>query len=357
MNNEQLLNEAVAQGIITDAQRQQMAALAPAMPAEPVEPADLATPAVPDTEEKIKGVSNLNEIFVTFGVMLLVNAATGLVGIFTQSTLATLITSIVLALSAAEYFFARKRFRLPVLYGAVSASIASWSLAYSLVDDAGFTAEMNKLLPQLAAFAMLAATTARFRVPFLMLPIGILLAVVVTTAAKFGFAETPLRLLLGAVGLTMLGLAVHFDLKDPARVSRWSDFAFWSYAIGSPLFVHSLFLSLLLDNARTSMDDVSWPLVTLLIVVITGIGLLVNRRALILSTLIYVGIVLFRLLESILDGQDDNGQGLWWATLFFLTLFLIGGYVVTLGARWAGIRRKVMQRLPAWPWLSRLPAW
>lgn len=335
-----LLDEALARGVISDAQRAELEAM--------------RTSERPGNDERIKSVGSFNEIFVTVGVMLLLNAATGLISMMLgSSAVATGMLSVGLTLVVVEYFHRHKRFRLPVIYGVISAGmgLGAWLRITTIGANADFF-DVSKgwemaLLPMLAALAVFIAGAARYRIAFMMLPIGVLFTVTATFAADHAVSETPFKLLLGACGLSLLGVAMHFDLKDPTRTTRMSDFAFWTYIVGSPLFVHSLFLSVLID-ANTIIGAGTWLLIAVLAASVSFIGVLMNRRALILSTMIYVGYVLFSALNHIPIGI---------ATVTLVTIMMIGLYIVALGSRWAQARRAIMRRLPAWPWLNRLPTY
>lgn len=342
MTDDKSLQDALAKGIIT--------------PEQMAEIEKLKATANTDPDEKIRSVGNLNEIFVTFGTMLLVSAVSGLAGIGQESPYVGGTVHTVFALAAACFFHARKRFRLPIIYGVISAAfslgitLSAW-LATHEADPI-----VQQLLPKALGLAVLIGGAAYFRIPFLMAPIGILLALLVTDGVRLGYHEAPLKLLLGAVGLSILAVAVFFDLKDPLRKERWSDFAFWSYAVGSPLFVHSLFIGIMVNSGFERLESVHlWLLMLVLIFGITLVGLLINRRALILSTLIYIGIILFRALAQLMGGPTSSSALLSYPTLLLLTLLIIGGYVVVLGSHWPKIRRRVFTTLPPWPWLSKLP--
>lgn len=66
-----------------------------------------------------------------------------------------------------------------------------------------------------ATLIALVAAAWRFRIPFLMLPIGVAFAVMVTVTSNWGEHHWSYRLALGLCGATMLGVALYFDLKDP----------------------------------------------------------------------------------------------------------------------------------------------
>lgn len=342
-NKTDLLDEALERGILTEHQRRQLAELEGAH----------AT----DHDERIKPVGTMNEIFVTFGVFLLTNAMGGMVALLVGAPLAAGILAAAISWCVALWFHRRKRFRLPIIYSIISAAISLGTTTFIALGGGANHSVFDQGVPlEVAlsalgvALAMLAAGAARFRIPFLMLPIAVLFTIMVTITVRDGQGDTPWRLVLGGCGLLILATAIFFDLKDPKRVTRWSDFAFWSYVVGSPLFVHSLFLTLLLQNDLKQWLNapVLWLTMAALALAVTVAGLMLNRRALILSTLIYVSIVIFRVMAGLSLGTP--------AILMLITTLIIGLYVTALGARWTRVRAEFMRRLPAsWTWTKRLP--
>ena len=356
MDNQEWLDEALSRGIITNDQRQKMAGISGEQKG--------------DSQERLKPIGTMNEIFVTAGVMVLFAGIGGLLAQLLHSALFAGVIDAAIAWAVALKFHQAKRFRLPIIYcclhaamvlamackwqlmgvGAPAVTPPGWYHPYGHGYIPHTTSLAESLVPLVVGGAVLAASAWRFRIPFMMLPIGVLFAVAVTIAARSADGTASLRVLLGGCGLAVLAVAVYFDLKDPQRVTRWSDFAFWSYVIGSPLFVHSLFLSLILNTGARFQLMLGGALsIALLAAAVSFAGLLLNRRALILSTLFYVGYVIFRLLAGVIALGGP-------ATMLLLTLVIIGLYVTLLGSRWAQVRRGVMRRLPAgWAWLSKLP--
>lgn len=332
-----LLDEALARGVITNEQRMQLASL--------------QQTEAPGSDEPIKPVGSFNEVFVTVGVMMLLSAASGVVHLMLGGAILTGMVSIAMTVAMAEYFHRHKRFRLPIIYGILSAGMALMTLMRVVLigkETAFFDIShgvMMAVWPMLAGLAVFIAGAARYRTPFIMLPIAILFTVMVTFAADHASSDTPFKLLLGACGLSILSVAVYFDMKDPQRISRSSDFAFWAYMVGSPLFVHSLFLSVLID-ADTVIGSGTWLLIAFMASCVSFAGVLLNRRALILSTMLYVGYVLVMVLKNTPMGISS---------VVLITVMLIGVYIIALGSRWVQVRRAFMSRLPAWPWLNHLP--
>jgi hypothetical protein len=341
MDNKSLLDSALERGVITPEQRLQLAGLAEEEKG--------------DSQERLKPIGTFNEIFVTVGVLMLFSATQGLVGLAIPTQLYQLIISAGLAWLVADFFHARKRFRLPIILLSLSAAHSiGFGVGTGLMGD--YQGLFSKNVPLVVTLSALGSSLIvlglfawRYRVPFLMLPIAILFTVIVTVAAKHGDSNISYQLVLGASGLAILATAVRFDLKDPERLTRWSDFAFWSYVVGSPLFVHSLFLSVILNNDFKVIMNGGWIFIAVLAAAVSFVGLLLNRRALILSTLAYVAFVIVR----ILAGLVGTGGGS--ATIVLITLFIIGLYVVALGSKWTRVRSRIMHKLPQKEWLKRLP--
>ncbi len=223
-----MLERAVKEGVITEEQRAQMEAIAAADPG--------------DSEERFRPVSNFNEIFVTIGAMLLTSAITGLLSLIMDSAILEAMVGGIVYVFAAEYFHNRKRFRLPIVVMALSAAFAFGTSVFLMIlaskgIDAYKATEAEYILPLITGMGVLALAAWRYVLPFLMLPLSIVFTMTVTYAAKVSDNTLSYKLLLGGSGLAILAFAIRCDLLDPERTKRLSDFAFWSYIVGSPLFV------------------------------------------------------------------------------------------------------------------------
>lgn len=327
-----LLEEAVARGILSDVQHAE------------IEKLHLSR-SKRQQDERIKTVGSFNEIFVTTGVLIACWAVASIMGIVLYNASLSTAFSLGLNIAVAEYFHRGKRFRLPM----VATSILAATTISAYVQDV-VAAMSHAGIGQVAGFAsvlpVLGVAATRYQLPFLMLPIAIMFTLAVTFSADLMPSALPLQVLLGGCGLSILAFAVRMDLRDPMRIGKASDFAFWSYVVGSPLFVHSLFLSVLLDE-KVIFGAFSWALIAIMALLISLAGVLLNRRALILSTMAYVGYVIFNVL---------NHTPMDMAFTSLITLLIIGIYIFLLGARWAPLRRALFTRLPAWAWLQKLPS-
>lgn len=338
----QLLEDALARNIISADQFQAMCAL--------LEPTINRNP-----DERFRIVSGFSEVFISIGLLMLFGAVSGILDLIVHDRAVASCLTAGVAWLAATYFVDRRRYLLPsifcCLYAAVAVGSAFWLMqGHTLHYMFGKIETLDLwefLLPLGGCFTILVLAVWRFRIPFLMLPLGILFTGIILATASWAQYSWSYRLLTEACGLLILGIALRFDLRDPHRVHRASDFAFWCYIIASPLTIHPIFITLLLQFGH-SIKTLSWPLalIIMLIACLFSVGaLLINRRALVLSTLIYVGYCIGVLVSNFTTS----------AWVFLLPLFLIGLYVVVLGTAWRGLRKKLMERLAPQPWFSKLP--
>jgi len=110
--------------------------------------------------------------------------------------------------------------------------------------------------------------------------------------------------------------------------------AFWLHLLAAPMLVHPIFASMGMLSGPTAPAQAA--LVILLYVGLGAVALAIDRRALMVSALIYVLYALSSLIES--TGMVDLSFG--------LTALIIGSALLLLSAFWAGARRWVVARLP-----------
>lgn len=202
----------------------------------------------------------------------------------------------------------------------------------------------------------------RFRLPFTLLLIASsLVVVVVTTAALFlperfnGRMSDALVLL--ACGLATFAVAMRFDLSDRLRVTRRSDCAFWLHLLAAPMIVHSLittvFFSVVPVGGARSLERAAsgavaaTTITTILIIIalLTLVAIIIDRRALLVSALTYLGAIIGLGITQTIGGQTN---------VFYATLLVLGILVLTLGVGWRWLRGLVMRVLPD-ALVNRLP--
>jgi hypothetical protein len=134
---------------------------------------------------------------------------------------------------------------------------------------------------------------------------------------------------------------MRYDMADRARVTRNTDIAFWLHLLAAPMIVHPIFALTGLNSAGAGVG--ATLVVLLLYAGLTFVALAIDRRALLVSALVYV---LYALQGLFAAGQVAAGFG--------LTALILGSFLVMLSAAWGALRHRLLARLPA-HWASRFP--
>jgi hypothetical protein len=150
------------------------------------------------------------------------------------------------------------------------------------------------------------------------------------------------------LGLMVFATAMWFDVSDPERTTRRADCGFWLHLLAAPLIVHPVASPLITHPlfGRTGID-VQQPAVVLVFALVAGLALLaliVDRRALLVAGLAYLGAAMGYGLSSLAGGNST-----------ILTLMIMGAMIITLGIGWREIRAGLMARLPDGGWKRHLP--
>lgn len=325
----------------------------------------------PEDAENLSFLASFNDIFLTFGILILMSGATLFLGWFLKAIVPLSLLAPVLALIMAsfswvmaEYFSARRRLLLPsmalavVFYFMVGSGVGAL-LAKFLVEGAGdiaLEAAQNGAqqgdLPEIffkkafdsSYLSILAGAAAalvfyiRFRLPFSLFLIAVSGALLFYT---FTFQNNEFNLsAIGAgavlfVGIVTLAFAMFFDARDPARRTIQSDNAFWLHLAAAPQIMLGMRFMIIGDSVESESGSSAMMLLALL-----GVGVLslaLNRRALIFSGLITFTLVVFSLVGN---------SGLSGIEVVALPLLIVGGSVVLLGAGWKTARNMVLQFFP-----------
>jgi hypothetical protein len=135
---------------------------------------------------------------------------------------------------------------------------------------------------------------------------------------------------------------MRYDMSDRERLTRRADCAFWLHLLAAPLIVHSL-ISLIVLNFIANTNAVNFAAITntvagaimLIVAVLAIIAIAIDRRALLVSALLYVGIVI----AYAIGGNWATRTGPDTSLVFFGTLVILGVFVITLGIGWMPLRR------------------
>jgi hypothetical protein len=146
-----------------------------------------------------------------------------------------------------------------------------------------------------------------------------------------------------AAGLAVFFLALWWDSADTARLTRKADVAFWLHLLAAPLIVHPVFSVLGVLKGETGVLQAA--IVVLFYLGLGVVSLLLDRRALLVSALLYVIWTLNALLERF--GVVNQNAA--------LTALVIGSALLLLSAFWHRARARLIRGLPP-AWAFRLPA-
>ncbi|MDV3457516.1 hypothetical protein RZN05_11015 [Sphingomonas sp. HF-S4] len=324
--------------------------------------ASRSTPTV--DEESFRLLSGFNDIFVGIASILIL-VAVGWIGFYIGGKIIGLdasegprqvgvavafggfgvsITSWLLA----EYFTRQRRMALPSIllllgfaggffvgFGAIWGANAPW-----ISEQLGLTNELQHRQLAGGIGVVTGIVTAgvtwlhwrRFMVP-ITVAVGALALVAVAVGAVTAFvpasqeALNPMLLIAGAL---VFVFAMRWDMSDRERRTRRSDVAFWLHLAAAPLIAHPVFHML-----GVFEGPVSGPVagvVIALYVFFAGVALAVDRRALLVSSLVYVLWAMYALFEQ--SGAVELAAA--------LTALVIGSALLTLSAFWQPMRRQVV---------------
>ncbi|WP_018997334.1 hypothetical protein [Hirschia maritima] len=361
MSERDALNQAIKDGVLTAEQGEKLQGYL----------AKGGDPYGPEDAENLSFLASFNDIFLTFGIMILMSGATLFLGWTLKSIMPWTLLGPVLALVMAslawlmaEYFATRRRLLLPsmglalVFYFMVGSGVGAL-LTKLLLDNAGDVmlqaaqnGKQQEDIPEImfgkmfdnGYLSIIAGSVAalafyiRFRLPFALFLIAVSGALLFYT---FTFQNNGFNLsAIGAgavffVGLVTLAFAMFFDARDPARRTIQSDNAFWLHLAAAPQIMLGMRFMIIGDSVESESGSSVMMLIALL-----GVGILslaLNRRALIFSGLITFTLVVFSLVGN---------SGLSGVEVVALPLLIVGGSVVLLGAGWKTARNMVLKFFP-----------
>jgi hypothetical protein len=336
-------------------------------------------------EERFRFMRGFNDVFFAIGVLLFIS---GLLYFIPFSALG-LAAMAAIVWGLAELLVGRLRLVLPsillacafvgfVFAASVTLPVESWlGMGVRLhVPTAWSFLQFLQNYPggplMFAARALVAAAAAglfywRFKLPFALLPLAASLVVAAIGVASFllpreaaAVADTIVLLL---CGLGVFAAAMTFDTSDRERLTRRADCAFWLHLLAAPLIVHSVIslVSAPLAGALGSREVPSGPdmiidapmsaglagAIALIVLVLAVVAVLIDRRALLVSGLAYLGAAV----GSALIGSGVRTDP---SFVFAATLVILGAFVLTLGAGWVPLRRLLL-RLVSPAISNRLP--
>jgi hypothetical protein len=342
---DEILAKGVERGIITAEQAERLRALKSAG-----EPPEL--PASPD-DEQLRFISGFSDIFVTIGLAMFLGAA----GYLAQLSAGTLGLWAAIAIAAwllAEFFTRLRRMALPsivllIVFGwaafagtAIALGVGTSQPGYPPpVGDLYGLRGLSPAVLAIAAFVTVLLTALhywRFRVPITIAAgCGALVVAIVAVANGLapGLARGAQDAVILACGLAIFGLAMRFDMADPARLTRRTDIAFWLHLLAAPLIVHSLIDGTF--DTGSKLDPGPAIVIVAVFLALGIVAILIDRRALLVSGLAYAGVAFWTLIRQ--AGVTD--------TTTPLTILTLGAFVLLLSAGWKPLRVGILRLAPS----------
>lgn len=319
-------------------------------------------------QENLRFLANFNDIFITLGLVILFIGLTTFVSIAAAPSIAagSILTGVMAAFVVGgtawgllEYFCGRRRLLLPsmaltvIFCGFLSLGLtalyAQTTLGGNFLESFR-PQEMFSLTGSLAIVAFVSVLLGaslifmRFRLPFSLAVMAISFSA--SVYVYLGFFGG-IGLILGGTAFLTLGIltfliAVSFDMRDPERIRKPSDHAFWLHLAAAPQVIWGISTivtgSNVLAGTTSGTDNTMQSLTLLVVLVVIGIiSLAINRRALIAASLLtFIFALSFVLNQAGLDASN----------IFILVTIIIGTGVVLLGAGWKTARRAVLVFFP-----------
>jgi len=287
-------------------------------------------------EENFRLISGFNDIFVVIACLLLLFSSWWVFRSLGESV--ALGIFVVLSWGLAEFFVRKRKLALPaiVLLSSFVIGVFGWTL--SLVGSLDSWDEAKGSVILAAAMAMIAAYLhwLRFTVPITVAAgaaVGVAFIVALIESIFPGVKEWWWVCIFFA-GIVIFLLAMRWDASDIERLTRRSDVAFWLHLLSAPLIIHPVFSQLgILDGGG---DIASMLIVIALYLLMMMISVIVDRRAFMVSSLIYVIYAISNLLEA----YGVVGYS------FAITGAVIGGMLLLLSAWWHSVRSWLIRLLP-----------
>ena len=286
-------------------------------------------------EEEVRFVTSFNDVFVTLGIVLVCGGLAVLLARHTVPGAAFAVA--VTAWGLAEVFSRRWLMAFP-----------SIALAGILVAASAITV-FAALEPRIDdSFAGLAGATAAAAVGWAhWRRFGVPISVAAATAAAGGAVVTLLSALVPsllrdhseavilALGLVAFALAMRWDASDRARRTRRTDVAFWLHILAAPAIVHPLVSAAGIRLDALGVGQAAFVLA--LFALLAVVALVIDRRALLVSGLLYLGVSIAVLIER---------TGWSGASGLPVTVGLVGSVILLLAIGWRPLRAVALRLAP-----------
>jgi len=288
-------------------------------------------------EENIRLIGGFNDIFIVIACALLLFSS--LWAVRTIDPRLGLATFAVLSWLLTEFFVLKRKMAFPAIMLLLAFIGGVFNLSMAVFAFLGEQAMMVATgLSVIAAYCH----WRRFNVP---------ITIAAGTAATIGFIvsafvsmfATPdtvnvltdwILVVIFCCGILTFLFAMYWDASDRKRVTNRTDTAFWLHLLAAPLIIHPVFLSVGILNGDESVSSIA--VIIALYIVMSLISIIIDRRAFMVSSLVYV----LYAISSLMSMYGDVG------TNFAITGMAIGAALLLLSALWHPVRGMIVAVLP-----------
>ena len=282
-------------------------------------------------EEHFKLIGGFNDIFIVIACGLLLFSSFSVLEAV-DTSLGYLVFAL-LSWGLAEFFVLKRKMALPAIMLLIAFVGSIAGLSDSLLS---IQTELGAILA--ATLSVIAAFIHwhRFSVPITVAVAvaGAVGLVISSLGAVFPEMDNWLSPLLFVCGLLVFAFAMQWDSADTTRVNYRSDVAFWLHLLSAPLIIHPVFTGLDILNGEQGLWNMA--LVILLYLLLTFVSICIDRRVLMVSSLIYV----IYALSGLFDRYGMVGSS------FAFTGVLMGAMLLLLSAYWHRARTQLVTHLP-----------
>lgn len=267
-------------------------------------------------DEPLRFVRGFGDIFISFGIILLVIAIN------------------MLSLSGYLYFIPVAGFVVMAewLVRVRRLSLPGIAILLSILFFVNKAIEFDHENATVLGLAILSLTSLffylRYKMPFSLFPVAA--GVVAIAIVQIGTDLIEYPLIFSALGLIVFIIAMGFDIRDTERNSHLSDSAFWLHLLAAPLMIHGLMISVLFSQQQWLADMGHAIFIVLFFIGVLLIALLLDRRAMLVATQLYMVYAVTQLLE----GQLGSAQN-----IIIYVLLILGFAIIFFGTYWYKSRR------------------
>ena len=288
-------------------------------------------------EENIRLIGGFNDIFIVIACALLLFSS--LWAVKSIDPRLGLATFVVLSWALAEFFVLKRKMAFP----AIMLLLAFIGGVFKLSMEVFSTLNEQAVIAATGASVIAAyCHWRRFHVPITIATgtaatIGFIVSSFIstfTTAETLNVLTDWILVVIFACGITTFLFAMVWDASDRERVTNRTDTAFWLHLLSAPLIIHPVFLGVGILNGEESISSIA--IIITLYLLMSLVSIIIDRRAFMVSSLVYV----LYALSSLMSMYGDVG------TNFAMTGVAIGAALLLLSALWHPVRGLIVTVLP-----------